>query len=110
MSMSAPLQNAHPAGAKFPANIRISPMYGLDMRLCRSSLFQLWVLLHGQSHGCASLGGALRSISGSRDGDGKCPCIRKGLNSTGSAAASRQTQQSHEQAKRQPESQPLPPI
>src|SRR5216684_246863 len=33
IGMSAPLQNAHPTGAKFPANILISPINGLDMKL-----------------------------------------------------------------------------
>jgi len=31
IGINAPLQNAHPTGAKLPANIRISPMKGLDM-------------------------------------------------------------------------------
>jgi hypothetical protein len=37
--MIAPLQNAHPTGAKFPANIRISPMNGLDMRFVAPHFF-----------------------------------------------------------------------
>ena len=31
MGTNAPLQNAHPAGAKSPPRIRISPMNGLDI-------------------------------------------------------------------------------
>src|SRR5260370_41217670 len=34
MSIKAPLQKAQPTGAKFPPNILISPINGLDMFFC----------------------------------------------------------------------------